>query len=220
MPPSNTRSLASLAQIDSYAVVKSADRPNVSVIKGTPVSDSAPREFDGRYWGYRVRGVRGGLKKVLEEGPFKYDMKIGVDAEGESIGDLLKKGKGKKGKKSLGENFKHVLVVIGGGYGGLQQSIEEDEEFVGVGGVGAVKSVFDVVAKGIELQGSRIVRAEESLMCVLGQLRSRFLENTRKGGGGEAEGKGEREAQASEKAAPVFSDAELSEESSDEGEDE
>ena len=55
-------------QIDSYNPVKSSDpsRNKMSVIKGIPVSDSAPRELDGRYWGYKVRGVRGGLKKVRE----------------------------------------------------------------------------------------------------------------------------------------------------------
>ncbi|GMH55082.1 hypothetical protein TL16_g01815 [Triparma laevis f. inornata] len=48
-------------------------------IKGKAVKSSSGREENGDYWGYSVRGVKGGLKGVLEGGPWgEYDWKVGT----------------------------------------------------------------------------------------------------------------------------------------------
>jgi hypothetical protein len=129
-------------------------------------------------------------------------------------------GKQTKGKKSSGglKKFNHALIVFGNSDGGIEQSIDDDEDFVGIGGEGAVRKVFDVVVAPMELQGSRGIRVEEQMLIVLGQMRSAFVENTRKWAGVERKSAVEEE-QAQKKVVPVapvvFSDAELSEESDD-----
>lgn len=197
-------------KIGSYKAVKCEERGSL-VLRGEAVSSDEPREVDGRFWGYKVRGVRGGVKKVMETGPWEggYDLKIGVVEDG---GDEIRKVLGKKGEDGgMGglPKYSHALLVFGGARGGLAQAIDDDEDFAGVGGEGAVREVFDVVVGSApEFRGSRNVRVEEALVSVLGQMRGAFVKNTRALKGKRREAEKEKEPEV-----PVtFSDEELSSE--------
>ncbi|GMH71843.1 hypothetical protein TrLO_g12880 [Triparma laevis f. longispina] len=189
-------------------------------IKGKAVKSSSGREENGDYWGYSVRGVKGGLKGVLEGGPWgEYDWKVGTSERGTTINEALH-GHSRAGKPSDGGRFsklyKHMLLVFGGVHG-IEQCVDDDEDFPHVSGVDCGELLFDTFINTVPLQGSRTVRSEEAILLTLAQLRSaninntrdRYLESQRK------KEEEEREEKRKKIDGMEFSDKELSEEESD-----
>jgi len=98
-------------------------------VAGTVVSPDAPREFDGRYWGYQTR-LADSLAKIFDECPYEggYDLKVGTSERGDvSIDDakfaLVKGGKETKGAKT---SFQHAMIVFGG-VAGIEECVDADE---------------------------------------------------------------------------------------------
>ncbi len=207
-------------QIDNYNSVKSTTRPGTTVIMGTAVASSKPREIDGTYWGYTVRGVSGGLKGVFEDGPFEggYDYKIGTSERGTDLPTVLQEGGGKFPKQ-----YKHGLVVFGGVHG-IEQCVADDEDFPHVNDV--AKDLFDCMVNTVPIQGSRTVRTEEAVLLSLAQMRSAFIANTKAANGivaTDSPKSASAETVTSKVEAPkreeiVFSDVDVSDESDSDGE--
>ena len=202
-------------------------------VRGKAVASSAPRETDGVYWGYMVRGVKGGLKDVLDGGQWQYDLKIGTSERGEKV-DAVLFGNARTGDPADGGRFskpyKHLLIVFGG-VNGIEQCVDDDENFPHVSGDECGAALFDAFVNTVPLQGSRTVRTEEAVLLTLAKLRSACINNTKDGAGagerGGAEGANEGEAKkeqgkhdtGEDGGTLVLSDEELSEESDDDDDD-
>ncbi|GMH93744.1 hypothetical protein TrVE_jg12170 [Triparma verrucosa] len=192
-------------------------------IKGKAVKSSQVREENGDYWGYTVRGVKGGLKGVLEGGPWgEYDWKVGTSERGRSVNEVLH-GHSRAGEPSDGgrfeKSYQHMLLVFGGVHG-IEQCVDDDEDFPHVSGADCGELLFDTFVNTVPLQGSRTVRSEEAILLTLAQLRSANINNTRDRLVESKREKEEKEREEKRKKIDgmEFSDKELSEEESDEDE--
>ena len=208
-------------------------------VRGKAVASSAPRETDGDYWGYMVRGVKGGLKGVLDGGQWQYDHKVGTSERGEKVDSVLF-GNARTGDPADGGRFskpyKHLLIVFGG-VNGIEQCVDDDEDFPHVSGDECGSALFDAFINTVPLQGSRTVRTEEAVLLTLAKLRSACINNTKdeagaggtvgtrgtggtgRGDGGEAMKEQDKDDPGGDGGALVLSDGELSEESEDDDDD-
>ena len=156
---------------------------------------SQPRETNGDYWGYVVRGVKGGLKGVLEGGQWEYDLKIGTSERGKKVDSALF-GNARTGNPADGGRFskpyKHLLIVFGG-VNGIEQCVEDDEDFPHLSGDDCGRILFDEFVNTVPLQGSRTVRTEEAVLLTLAKVRSACINNT-KDAGAECQGGRAKEA--------------------------
>mmetsp|Transcript_32401 Transcript_32401/g.32701 ORF Transcript_32401/g.32701 Transcript_32401/m.32701 type:complete len:322 (-) Transcript_32401:254-1219(-) len=147
-------------------------------VAGTVVSPDAPREFDGRYWGYQTR-LADSLAKIFDECPYEggYDLKVGTSERGDvSIDDakfaLVKGGKETKGAKT---SFQHAMIVFGG-VAGIEECVDADESLTLPGKDS--RQLFDVWVNTCPYQGSRTIRTEEAVMITLARLRPYLFRNT------------------------------------------
>ncbi|KAL1203305.1 hypothetical protein V5N11_029195 [Cardamine amara subsp. amara] len=117
------------------------------------VPPSKPREDAGMYWGYKVR-YASHLSSVFKECPFQggYDYLIGTSEHGLVISSSELKI----------PTFRHLLIAFGG-LAGLEESIEEDNQYKGKN----VRDVFNVYLNTCPHQGSRTIRAEEAMFISL-----------------------------------------------------
>lgn len=117
------------------------------------VGQNNPREEMGIYWGYKVRYAPN-FSSVFESCPYKdgYDFIVGTSEHGAVINSS---------ELSL-PKFQHLLIAFGG-LGGLEESIEEDNNLKGKG----VNEVFHSYLNTCPRQGSRTIRTEEAIFISL-----------------------------------------------------
>lgn len=117
------------------------------------VGQSSPREEMGIYWGYKVRYAPN-FSSVFKGCPYKdsYDYIVGTSEHGAVINSS---------ELSL-PKFQHLLIAFGG-LGGLEESIEEDNNLKGKG----VNEVFHSYLNTCPHQGSRTIRTEEAIFISL-----------------------------------------------------
>ncbi|CAN8255854.1 unnamed protein product [Cochlearia groenlandica] len=117
------------------------------------VPPSKPREEAGMYWGYKVR-YASHLSSVFNECPFQggYDYLIGTSEHGLVISSSELKI----------PTFRHLLIAFGG-LAGLEESIEEDNQYKGKD----VREAFNVYLNTCPHQGSRTIRTEEAMFISL-----------------------------------------------------
>ena len=135
-------------------------------IVGTVVSPSAPREFNGTYWGYTTR-LASSIHAVFEECPFEngYDLKIGTSERGTVTVD---------DKDFTLPMFKHSLIVFGG-VAGIEECVDADETLK-VPGSQSFK-LFDMWVNTCPYQGSRTIRTEEAVLISLCRLSPHLAAN-------------------------------------------
>ncbi|CAI9770993.1 unnamed protein product [Fraxinus pennsylvanica] len=116
------------------------------------VPSSRPRE-DGMYWGYKVR-YASNISSVFKNCPYKegYDYRMGTSEHGLVI---------KSSELNL-PSFRHLLIAFGG-LAGLEECIEEDNDFKGKN----VREAFDLYLNTCPHQGSRTIRTEEAIFISL-----------------------------------------------------
>ncbi|XP_020586845.1 putative methyltransferase C9orf114 isoform X2 [Phalaenopsis equestris] len=117
------------------------------------VGENTPREEMGIYWGYKVRyapNFSSVFKNCLHKE--SYDYIVGTSEHGAVI---------KSSELSL-PNFQHLLIAFGG-LGGLEESIEEDNNLKGK----SVNEVFHSYLNTCPHQGSRTIRTEEAIFISL-----------------------------------------------------
>ncbi|CAA7061966.1 unnamed protein product [Microthlaspi erraticum] len=117
------------------------------------VPSSKPREEAGMYWGYKVR-YASHLSSVFKECPFEggYDYLIGTSEHGLVISSSELKI----------PTFRHLLIAFGG-LAGLEESVEEDNQYKGKN----VREAFDIYLNTCPHQGSRTIRTEEAMFISL-----------------------------------------------------
>ncbi|KAH7126760.1 putative RNA methyltransferase [Dendryphion nanum] len=151
-----------------------------------PVSDSAPRQEAGYYWGYTTRRAES-ISDVFTESPFAdgYDYSIGTSERGVSIFDILPRNipshssghhKDAGGIDKLPAKFKHLIVFFGG-VTGLEPAVAADprlgwstENKEGLTKESAHQA-FDAWVNVLPGQGSRTIRLEEAVFIGLMALR-------------------------------------------------
>ncbi|XP_058769638.1 uncharacterized protein LOC131643441 [Vicia villosa] len=133
-------------------VAMGANRNLDSDLPREVVSSSKPRE-EGAYWGYQVRYAHN-ISAVFNECTYKggYDCIIGTSEHGQII---------KSSELEL-PSFRHLLISFGG-LAGLEESIEEDDNFKGKN----AKEVFSLYLNTCPNQGSRTIRTEEAILISL-----------------------------------------------------
>lgn len=121
---------------------------------GTVVSPSEPRTEKGLYWGYNVRLAQT-FGAVFTQCPFKedYDVTIGTSERGTPV------------RKLKLPHFKHLLIVFGG-LGGLEASLESDESLA----ESDPSLLFDHYINSCPSQGSRTIRTEEAILISLSSI--------------------------------------------------
>ena len=140
------------------------------------VAPSAPREEEGWYWGYNVRGA-GSLSGVLTEAPWEegYNVVVGTSERGRPLEELLAEAEGKGGSRGSGEEpavwrtWQHMLVLFGG-VGGLEAAVGSDAE-LRAKGVTRPEELCDAWVDVCPRQGSRTIRTEEAVWIGLMGLR-------------------------------------------------
>ncbi|CAH8365337.1 unnamed protein product [Eruca vesicaria subsp. sativa] len=117
------------------------------------VPSSKPREEAGMYWGYKVR-YASHLSSVFKECPFEggYDYLIGTSEHGLKISSSELKI----------PTFRHLLIAFGG-LAGLEESVEEDNQYKGKN----VREAFNIYLNTCPHQGSRTIRTEEAMFISL-----------------------------------------------------
>ncbi|CAN7067741.1 hypothetical protein IGI04_041179 [Brassica rapa subsp. trilocularis] len=117
------------------------------------VPPSKPREEAGMYWGYKVR-YASHLSSVFKECPFEggYDYLIGTSEHGLKISSSELKI----------PTFRHLLIAFGG-LAGLEESVEEDNQYKGKN----VREAFNIYLNTCPHQGSRTIRTEEAMFISL-----------------------------------------------------
>ncbi|KAJ0243854.1 hypothetical protein HA466_0198460 [Hirschfeldia incana] len=117
------------------------------------VPPSKPREEAGMYWGYKVR-YASHLSSVFKECPFEggYDYLIGTSEHGLKISSSELKI----------PTFRHLLIAFGG-LAGLEESVEEDNQYKGKD----VREAFNIYLNTCPHQGSRTIRTEEAMFISL-----------------------------------------------------
>ncbi|KAJ4882475.1 hypothetical protein Rs2_32568 [Raphanus sativus] len=117
------------------------------------VPPSKPREEGGMYWGYKVR-YASHLSSVFRECPFEggYDYLIGTSEHGLKISSSELKI----------PTFRHLLIAFGG-LAGLEESVEEDNQYKGKD----VREAFNIYLNTCPHQGSRTIRTEEAMFISL-----------------------------------------------------
>ncbi|KFK26174.1 hypothetical protein AALP_AA8G212400 [Arabis alpina] len=117
------------------------------------VPSSKPRDEAGMYWGYKVR-YASHLSSVFKECPFQggYDYLIGTSEHGLVISSSELKLPA----------FRHLLIAFGG-LAGLEESIEEDNQYKGKN----VRDAFNIYLNTCPHQGSRTIRTEEAMFISL-----------------------------------------------------
>ncbi|KAG2300114.1 hypothetical protein Bca52824_036586 [Brassica carinata] len=133
------------------------------------VPPSKPREEGGMYWGYKVR-YASHLSSVFKECPFEggYDYLIGTSEHGLKISSSELKI----------PTFRHLLIAFGG-LAGLEESVEEDNQYKGKN----VREAFNIYLNTCPHQGSRTIRTEEAMFISLQYFQEPI---SRAIGGGEA----------------------------------
>ncbi|KAK2458339.1 putative methyltransferase C9orf114 [Trifolium repens] len=133
-------------------VAMGANRNLDSDLPREVVSSSKPRE-EGAYWGYQVRYAHN-ISSVFNECTYKggYDCIIGTSEHGQII----------KSSELEIPSFRHLLIAFGG-LAGLEESIEEDDNFKGKN----AKEVFNLYLNTCPHQGSRTIRTEEAILISL-----------------------------------------------------
>ncbi|KAI5400939.1 uncharacterized protein LOC127097142 [Lathyrus oleraceus] len=133
-------------------VAMGANRNLDSDLPREVVSSSKPRE-EGAYWGYQVRYAHN-ISAVFNECTYKggYDCIIGTSEHGQII---------KSSELEL-PSFRHLLISFGG-LAGLEESIEEDDNYKGKN----AKEVFSLYLNTCPNQGSRTIRTEEAILISL-----------------------------------------------------
>jgi len=142
---------------------KGSTSPARKKLVGKAVAPSAPRERDGRYWGYSVR-LAAGIGNVFSECPFEggYDLSIGTSERGQDA--QLPSFKLRP--------FRHLLIVFGG-LGGIEDAIEGDEQLKS----NKAQQLFDHYVNACSRQGSRTIRTEEALLISLSVLHPHMRAN-------------------------------------------
>ena len=198
----------------SYAVSKKGS------MKGIVVSPTTPRDQDGIYWGYTTR-MASSIKAIFDECPYEggYDMKVGTSERGDVSIDNPKFRLAKKEslKKSDGESdrFNHLIIVFGG-VAGIEESVDADESMPLAGEDS--KKMFDVWVNIAPYQGSRTIRTEEAVFITLSRLSPYIAAN---GLASNTENKTSSKQKNVVKTDDVeFGDEALSEESSDDSDEE
>mmetsp|Transcript_21562 Transcript_21562/g.45348 ORF Transcript_21562/g.45348 Transcript_21562/m.45348 type:complete len:525 (-) Transcript_21562:147-1721(-) len=206
--------------------VKSADSQQPrGVMPGNVVSPTTPRDEDGIYWGYTTR-MASSISAIFDECPFDggYDLKVGTSERGDiSIDDpnfgLRKKNTNKNvNRKSSekidsneNEHFNHLIIVFGG-VAGIEESVDADESMT-LSGEDS-KKMFDIWVNICPYQGSRTIRTEEALFIALARFSQYISKNCQNP---VSDSKKSKQAKEIVKTEDVeFSDASVSEESSDE----
>ncbi|CAH2072377.1 unnamed protein product [Thlaspi arvense] len=117
------------------------------------VPPSKPMEEAGMYWGYKVR-YASHLSAVFNECPYEggYDYLIGTSEHGLKISSSELKL----------PTFSHLLIAFGG-LAGLEESIEEDNQYKGKN----VRDAFNIYLNTCPNQGSRTIRTEEAMFISL-----------------------------------------------------
>ncbi|XP_065060219.1 putative methyltransferase C9orf114 [Rhopilema esculentum] len=125
---------------------------------GKVVSPAEPRLKNGLYWGYNVRLAQS-FGAVFTQCPFKdgYDVTIGTSERGSPV------------RKLRLSPFKHLLIVFGG-LGGLEASLESDESLM----QSEAQLLFDHYINSCSNQGSRTIRTEEAILITLSGLQPRI----------------------------------------------
>eukprot|EP00743_Colponemidia_sp_Colp-15_P005948 GILK01006394.1.p1 GENE.GILK01006394.1~~GILK01006394.1.p1 ORF type:complete len:372 (+),score=46.71 GILK01006394.1:45-1160(+) len=125
-------------------------------VQGRAVSPSTPKEQDGLYWGYQTR-VAETFSQLFTSHlyPDGYDCTIGISEKGKNVESLPKL-----------PQFKHLLVVFGG-LTGLEDSVGSDETMK----ESNLERLFTFHVNSTPLQGTRMVRTEESVLISLSSLR-------------------------------------------------
>ncbi|CAK8573757.1 unnamed protein product [Lathyrus sativus] len=133
-------------------VAMGANRNLDSDLPREVVSSSKPRE-EGAYWGYQVRYAHN-ISAVFNECTYKggYDCIVGTSEHGQII----------KSSELKLPSFRHLLISFGG-LAGLEESIEEDDNFKGKN----AKEVFSLYLNTCPNQGSRTIRTEEAILISL-----------------------------------------------------
>jgi methyltransferase len=145
-------------------------------IRGKVVSPSTVTHTDGTYWGYTVR-IASSVKAIFDECPYvntsdtsttsSYDLTIGTSERGnESIDDPNFSLRQRRINKSSG-SYRHALIVFGG-VAGIEESIDTDES-IPISGSNCY-SMFDKWINICPYQGSRTIRSEEAVMITLAKL--------------------------------------------------
>lgn len=187
-------------------------------MKGKVVSPTTPRDEDGIYWGYTTR-LASSINAIFEECPYgEYDLKVGTSERGDiSLDDpkfCLRKKTQTKAKKSKGddsgedEQFNHLLIVFGG-VAGIEECVDADESMK-LSGEDS-KKMFDVWVNICPYQGSRTIRSEEAVFIALAKLSPYIAKNALS-----SETKGKKKSRVVKTEDVEFSDAAVSDESSDE----
>ncbi|PKU66076.1 putative methyltransferase C9orf114 [Dendrobium catenatum] len=117
------------------------------------VGQNSPREEMGIYWGYKVRYAPN-FSSVFKSCPYKdsYDCIVGTSEHGAVINS----------SELCLPKFQHLLIAFGG-LGGLEESIEEDDDLKGKG----VHEIFHSYLNTCPHQGSRTIRTEEAIFISL-----------------------------------------------------
>lgn len=138
--------------------------PQAKYYTGKVVTQNEPFWEKGKYWGYQVR-VAHSVKEVFENGPWKYDLKIGDSQKRESkaVDDVNWAQYG---------DFKHALVFFGGlnGVEGTIADMETDSNL-------KPAEIFDEYVNTLTEIGTRSIRTEEMLLVSLGQLVPKMRQN-------------------------------------------
>lgn len=135
--------------------VKIDEKAHGSYGLGKIVAPSEPRSDHGLYWGYNVR-IAHKFGSVFTQCPYKdgYDVTIGTSERGTAIKDLQL------------ASFRHMLIVFGG-LGGLEASLESDESLL----QSEPGLLFDHYLNSCPDQGSRTIRTEEAVLVTLAALK-------------------------------------------------
>lgn len=117
------------------------------------VPSSKPRDEMGLHWGYKVRYAPN-INSVFKRCPYEggYDHAIGTSEHGLII----------TSSELTIPTFRHLLIAFGG-LGGLEESIEEDDNLKGKD----AREVFDAYLNTCPHQGSRTIRTEEAIFISL-----------------------------------------------------
>ncbi|XP_022956323.1 putative methyltransferase C9orf114 homolog [Cucurbita moschata] len=133
-------------------VAMGTDRNLLADLPRQVVSSSNPVEEE-LYWGYRVR-YASSLSAVFNESSYEggYDHLIGTSEHGTII----------KSSELILPSFRHLLIAFGG-LAGLEESIEEDNNFKSKNAC----EIFSSYLNTCPLQGSRTIRTEEAILISL-----------------------------------------------------
>lgn len=134
-------------------VAMGADRSIEGDFLKKVVGRNCPRQEMGIYWGYTVR-YASNLSSVFKGCPYKggYDHIVGTSEHGAIINS----------SELSFPKFEHLLIAFGG-LGGLEESIEEDNNLKGKG----VHEIFHSYLNTCPHQGSRTIRTEEAIFISL-----------------------------------------------------